>query len=80
MRAWTVDADDIQVADDLTTRELHQTPGIEAFLAPHRGRSFRQRTISSSTAASSCRGLDSGRRDRGTRPLAPCSPYRASHS
>src|SRR5262245_2887766 len=40
MRAWTVDADDIQVADDLTTRELHQTPGIEAFLAPHRGDKF----------------------------------------
>ena len=27
MRAWTVDADDIQVADDLSARELHQTPG-----------------------------------------------------
>ncbi len=40
MRAWTVDADDIQVADDLTARELHQTPGIEAFLAPQRGDKF----------------------------------------
>ncbi len=40
MRAWTVDADDIQVADDLSARELHQTPGIEAFLAPHRGDKF----------------------------------------
>jgi class 3 adenylate cyclase len=40
MRAWTVDADDIQVADDLSMRELHQTPGIEAFLAPSRGDKF----------------------------------------
>ena len=40
MRAWTVDADDIQVAEDLSARELHQTPGIEGFLAPHRGDKF----------------------------------------
>lgn len=40
MRAWTVDADDIQVADDLSTRELHQTPGIEAFLSPQRSDKF----------------------------------------
>jgi hypothetical protein len=40
MRAWTVDADDIQVAADLDTRELHQTPGIEGFLAPQRGDKF----------------------------------------
>ena len=40
MRAWTVDADDIQVAEDLSARELHQTPGIEAFLAPQRGDKF----------------------------------------
>jgi class 3 adenylate cyclase len=40
MRPWTVDADDIQVAEDLSTRELHQTPGIEAFLAPNRGDKF----------------------------------------
>ena len=40
MRAWTVDADDIQVAEDLSARDLHQTPGIEAFLAPQRGDKF----------------------------------------
>src|SRR5215475_8612750 len=40
MRAWTVDADDIQVADDLSTRELHLTPGIEAFLSPQRSDKF----------------------------------------
>src|SRR4029453_19298104 len=40
MRAWTVDADDIQVADAPPTPERHQTPGIEAFLAPQRGDKF----------------------------------------
>jgi class 3 adenylate cyclase len=40
MRAWTVDADDVQVADDLSVRELHQTPGIEAFLSPQRSDKF----------------------------------------
>ncbi len=40
MRAWTVDADDIQVADDLTARELHLTPGIDAFLSPQRSDKF----------------------------------------
>ena len=32
MRAWTVDADDIQIADDLDAALLHRTPWIESFL------------------------------------------------
>ncbi|MBS0445410.1 MAG: hypothetical protein JSR59_05600 [Proteobacteria bacterium] len=34
MRAWTVDADDIRVADDFDESLLHRTPEIDAFLAP----------------------------------------------
>jgi hypothetical protein len=34
MRAWTVDADDIQIADDLDTTLLHRTSWIDSFLAP----------------------------------------------
>jgi hypothetical protein len=32
VRAWTVDADDIQIADDLDAALLHRTPWIESFL------------------------------------------------
>jgi len=32
MRAWTVDADDIRVADDFDDSLLHRTPEIDAFL------------------------------------------------
>jgi len=32
VRAWTVDADDIQIADDLDAGLLHRTPWIESFL------------------------------------------------
>jgi hypothetical protein len=32
VRAWTVDADDIQIADDLDAALLHRTPWIEGFL------------------------------------------------
>jgi hypothetical protein len=31
VRAWTVDADDIQIADDLDAALLHRTPWIESF-------------------------------------------------
>ncbi len=34
MRAWTVDADDIRVAEDFDEALLHRTPEIDAFLAP----------------------------------------------
>ena len=34
MRAWTVDADDIRVADDFDETLLHRTPEIDGFLAP----------------------------------------------
>ena len=33
MRAWTVDADDIRVADDFDEALLHRTPEIDTFLA-----------------------------------------------
>ena len=32
MRAWTVDADDIRVAEDFDDALLHRTPEIDAFL------------------------------------------------
>jgi hypothetical protein len=40
MRAWTVDADDIRVAEDFDASLLHRTPEIEAFLTPHRDDKF----------------------------------------
>src|ERR1041385_9031898 len=36
MRAWTVDADDIQIADDLGVTLLHRTPWIDSFLEQKR--------------------------------------------
>jgi class 3 adenylate cyclase len=40
LRAWTVDADDIRVADDFDEALLHRTPEIDAFLAPTRDDKF----------------------------------------
>ena len=40
MRAWTVDADDIQIADDLDAALLHRTPWIESFLEQKRSDQF----------------------------------------
>lgn len=40
MRAWTVDADDIRVAEDFDDALLHRTPEIEAFLSPDREDKF----------------------------------------
>ena len=40
MRAWTVDADDIRVAEDFDESLLHRTPEIEAFLTPDRDDKF----------------------------------------
>ena len=40
MRAWTVDADDIRVAEDFDEALLHRTPDIDAFLAPEREDKF----------------------------------------
>ena len=40
MRAWTVDADDIRVAEDFDDALLHRTPEIDAFLAPGRDDKF----------------------------------------
>ena len=40
MRAWTVDADDIRVAEDFDDTLLHRTPEIEAFLAADRDDKF----------------------------------------
>jgi hypothetical protein len=40
MRAWTVDADDIRVAEDFDETLLHRTPEIEAFLSPDREDKF----------------------------------------
>jgi hypothetical protein len=33
MRAWTVDADDIRVAEDFNESLLHRTPEIVGFLS-----------------------------------------------
>jgi len=40
MRAWTVDADDIRVADDFNEALLHRTPEIDAFLRSDRDDKF----------------------------------------
>jgi hypothetical protein len=40
MRAWTVDADDIRVAEDFDESMLHRTPEIEAFLTADREDKF----------------------------------------
>lgn len=40
MRAWTVDADDIRVAEDFDEAFLHRTPEIDGFLAPDRDDKF----------------------------------------
>ncbi len=40
MRAWTVDADDIRVAEDFDESLLHRTPEIDAFLTPGRDDKF----------------------------------------
>jgi class 3 adenylate cyclase len=40
MRAWTVDADDIRVAEDLDESLLHRTPEIDGFLTPDRDDKF----------------------------------------
>ncbi len=40
MRAWTVDADDIRVAEDFDAALLHRTPEIDGFLAADRDDKF----------------------------------------
>jgi len=40
MRAWTVDADDIRVADDFDESLLHRTPEIDGFLTTERDDKF----------------------------------------
>src|SRR5262245_44988705 len=40
MKAWTIDADDIQIADDFDTELLHKTPWIEDFLDDTRDDKF----------------------------------------
>src|SRR6476659_7782653 len=40
MRAWTVDADDIRVAEDFDESLLHRTPEIDGFLTPARDDKF----------------------------------------
>ncbi|HEX7440649.1 MAG TPA: hypothetical protein VF319_11205 [Caldimonas sp.] len=40
MRAWTVDADDIRVAEDFDESLLHRTPEIDGFLTPERDDKF----------------------------------------
>ena len=40
MRAWTVDADDIRVAEDFDEALLHRTPEIDSFLTPERDDKF----------------------------------------
>ena len=40
MRAWTVDADDIRVADDFSESLLHRTPEIDGFLSSDRDDKF----------------------------------------
>ena len=40
MRAWTVDADDIRVAEDFDESLLHRTPEIDGFLTAGRDDKF----------------------------------------
>jgi hypothetical protein len=40
MRAWTVDADDIRVAEDFDESLLHRTPEIDSFLRSDRDDKF----------------------------------------
>ena len=40
MRAWTIDADDIQVAEDFDAKLLHRTPWIDEFLTQNRDDKF----------------------------------------
>ena len=40
MRAWTVDADDIRVAEDFDEALLHRTPEIDNFLSLDRDDKF----------------------------------------
>jgi hypothetical protein len=40
MRAWTVDADDIRVAEDFDETLLHRTPEIDGFLSLERDDKF----------------------------------------
>ena len=40
MRAWTVDADDIRVAEDFDESLLHRTPEIDGFLTLDRDDKF----------------------------------------
>ena len=40
MRAWTVDADEIRVAEDLDETLLHRTPEIDSFLSLKRDDKF----------------------------------------
>ncbi len=40
MRAWTIDAADIRVAEDFDESLLHRTPEIEGFLTPGRDDKF----------------------------------------
>ena len=40
MRAWTVDADDIRIAEDFDESLLHRTPEIDAFLRSDRDEKF----------------------------------------
>jgi hypothetical protein len=40
MRAWTVDADDIHVAEDFDESLLHRTAEIDSFLSPDRDDKF----------------------------------------
>ena len=40
MRAWTIDADDIQVAEDFDAKLLHRTPWIDEFLTLTRDEKF----------------------------------------
>ena len=40
MRAWTVDADDIRVAEDFDESLLHRTSEMDAFLSPDREDKF----------------------------------------
>ena len=39
MRAWTIDADDIRVAEDFDAGLLHRTPEIDEFLSQTAARS-----------------------------------------
>jgi len=68
MHAWTIDADDIQIASDFDARLLHRTPWIEDFLDQARDDRFiivGTKGFGKTLLLRAKRGRDDGGRKRG---------------